>query len=264
MSKKALLIGNNYAGTKIPLGGCINDVMNISNVLQSRCGFSASNISVVTEATKSVMESSIRRLVTGSRPGDVLVFYYSGHGSTVRDAGGDETDGNDEVLVPFDYATSGVLTDDWLHANLASKVPSGVTLWGFTDCCHSGTMCDLAYTWTPRCTVKKGKPSAPYTSSNWTDVFTMSTERRLPVLGNVAFFAGCLDSQVSYESSGQGAFTKCLIEFLKQKPVFVNNTVRLSELLKYIQCNLKINGLPTQVPQLSVGRLIALESYLNF
>jgi hypothetical protein len=263
MTKKALLIGNNYTGTKVALKGCINDVMNISNVLQTKCGFTSPNIIVATEATRAVMESSIQRLVSGSRPGDVLFFYYSGHGSTLKDVSGDEKDGYDEVLVPVDYSTNGFILDDWLYANLASKVPGGVTLWGFTDCCHSGTMCDLTYNWVPNCTVKKGNPRTPYNTSNWTDVFTMSTDRRAPLVGNVTFFAGCLDNQVSYESSGQGAFTKCLIEFLNQKSVFVNNTVRLSELLKYIHCNLKINGFPSQVPQLSIGRLIGLESYFN-
>ena len=263
MSKKALLIGNNYTGTKVALKGCINDVNNISSVLRNNCGFTAANITLVTEATKAVMESSIQRLVSGSRPGDVLFFYYAGHGTTLKDTDGDETDGKDEVLVPLDYAKSGFLTDDWLYTNLASKVRGGATLWGFTDCCHSGTICDLTYNWIPKCTVKTGKPRTPYNTSNWTDVFTMSTDRRPPVVGNITFFAGCLDSQVAYETSGQGAFTKCLVDFLKQKPRFVNNTVRLSDILKYINCNLQIIGFAKQVPQISIGRSTGLNSYFN-
>ena len=34
MSKKALLIGINYTGTNIELTGCINDITNISKVLE--------------------------------------------------------------------------------------------------------------------------------------------------------------------------------------------------------------------------------------
>jgi hypothetical protein len=261
MSKKALLIGNNYTGTKVALKGCINDVNNISSLLRNNCGFT--NISLVTEATRSIMESSIQNFVSNTRPGDVLFFYYAGHGTTLKDTDGDEIDGKDEVLVPIDYAKNGFLTDDWLYANLTRKVCGGATLWGFTDCCHSGTICDLTYNWIPNCVVKPGAQRTPYNTANWTNVFNMTTDRRAPLVGNVVFFAGCLDKQVAYETNGQGAFTKCLIEFLKQKPRFVNNTIRLSEILKYIHCNLQIIGFSRQIPQISIGRSIGLDTFFN-
>lgn len=261
MSKKALLIGNNYTGTKIALKGCINDVNNISGILRNNCGFT--NIAIVTEATRLIMESSIQNFVLNTRPGDVLFFYYAGHGTTLKDTDGDEIDGKDEVLVPTDYTKNGFITDDWLYENLAKKVCGGATLWGFTDCCHSGTICDLTYNWIPNCSVKTGKPRTPYNTANWTDVFNMTTDRRAPLPGNVVFFAGCLDNQVAYETNGQGAFTRCLIEFLKQKTRFVNNTIRLSEVLKYIHCNLQIIGFSRQIPQISIGRSTGLDTYFN-
>lgn len=255
MTKKALLIGINYTGS-VALKGCINDVNNISKVLQANCKFGT--VKVLTDSTKDVMVSGIKWLVSNNKPGDILVFYYSGHGTTMKDTDGDEMDGKDEVLVPFDYKTNGVLTDDWLYANLASKVTGGVTLWGFTDCCHSGTMCDLKYNYVPKCTVKAGKPRVPYSSVNWTDVFTMSLQRKDVLIGNVIFISGCLDNQVSLETNGQGAFTKCFISFLNLKPLFINNTVKLCDLLKYLQCNLS-----RQVPQLSSCKMTTLDSWFN-
>jgi hypothetical protein len=261
MVKKALLIGINYTGQPVQLNGCINDVNNVSNVLKTKCGFATTN--VLTETTKDTMMSGIQWLVSNNRPGDVLFFYYSGHGTTTKDTDGDEKDGRDEVLVPLDYKTNGVIADDWLYTNMASKVTGGVTLWGFTDCCHSGTMCDLKYNLVPNCTVRPKMPRTPYNTKNWTDVFVTSLERNAPLIGNVTFISGCQDPQVSNEVAGQGAFTRCFLAFMNQTSRFVNNTVKVSEMLKYIHCNLKINGFPSQIPQLSSSRPISLDTYFN-
>ena len=41
-------------------------------------------------------------------------MHYSGHGVSVQDHSGDESDGQDEALVPTDFATKGVIIDDEL------------------------------------------------------------------------------------------------------------------------------------------------------
>ena len=147
MTKKALLIGINYTGTSGQLNGCINDVNNIKDILSSKYKFDC--ITVLTDDSLSPsrhnIEVAIKNLVENTKEGDTLVFHYSGHGSSVRDTTGDETDGRDEVLVPLDYKSSGVIKDDWLFENLCKKIPRGATLWCFTDCCHSGTIMDLKY-----------------------------------------------------------------------------------------------------------------------
>jgi hypothetical protein len=80
----------------------------------------------------------------GSKKGDVLVFYYSGHGSQVADVSGDELEGKDETICPHDYATAGMIKDDDFRALLAG-LPAGVNLDIILDSCHSGTgTCELA------------------------------------------------------------------------------------------------------------------------
>jgi len=261
MVKKALLIGNNYTGQSVKLTGCINDVNNVSNLLKTNCGFNSTNILI--DASKEAMISGIKWLVSNNKPGDVLIFYYSGHGSMVKDTNGDEKNGYDEVLVPCDYVKNGIITDDWLYENLASKVSGGVTLWGFTDCCHSGTMCDLKYNLVPNCVVRTGVQGKPYNTKNWTDVFNISLESKMSLVGNVTFISGCTDLQVSYEYGSQGAFTRCFLSFLEQFPKFINNTVKITEVLKYIHCNLKINGYAVQTPQLSSSRAISFDTFFN-
>jgi metacaspase-1 len=49
-------------------------------------------------------------------------------------------------LVPLDYDTSGQIRDDDLFLTLVGKMPKGVQLTCVMDCCHSGTVLDLPYT----------------------------------------------------------------------------------------------------------------------
>ena len=77
-------------------------------------------------------------MIEGAKKGDVLVFYYSGHGSQVADVSGDELDGKDETICPHDYATAGMIKDDDFRS-LLTGLPAGVNLDVILDSCHSGT-----------------------------------------------------------------------------------------------------------------------------
>lgn len=278
MVKKALLIGINYKGSDAELRGCINDIKNIQTILTNNCDYSANNIRVLTEEqnfkpTRNNIESNINWLVSNCMPGDTLIFYYSGHGSNIEDHSGDESDKRDEVLVPLDYEKNGVITDDWLYQNMISKIPSNVKLWGFTDCCHSGTMVDLKYNYKSLCTYRKGsiRRGIPYVFSDWTDRFSFSLEKSKDISGNVCFFSGCQDQQTSADANinrqFQGAFTYCLIEFIKSNLQrmsngtfrFINGRVKLRNILKEINARLDINGFGGQDSQLSVSNSKHLE-----
>jgi len=105
--KRALLVGiNNYKA--VPhLMGSLNDVAAMKQILTTRWGFSPDNIVILTEqaATRAAILRELRRLVRESGPNDTVVFHYSGHGSQVKDLNGDEDDGLDETLVPYDGRT---------------------------------------------------------------------------------------------------------------------------------------------------------------
>ena len=85
-------------------------------------------------------------LLTDMRPGDSLVFHFSGHGSQKKDYAGDEEDGLDETILPTDYKTAGQIVDNDLNTMLIRPLAPGVTLHAVVDACHSGTVMDLAYT----------------------------------------------------------------------------------------------------------------------
>jgi len=141
MAKRAVLIGiNRYRVPGADLRGCVNDVKNLQQILTTYCGFSAKDITTLTDlkATKKAMQSAIKKLVASGRKGDVLLLHYSGHGANVPDDNGDEADHRDEILCPTNLDWNDPLRDDWLRETF-DKLRSGVNLTVIMDCCHSGT-----------------------------------------------------------------------------------------------------------------------------
>lgn len=139
MAKKALCIGiNNYPGTHMDLQGCVNDAQDWATTLQSR-GFTV--ITVLDEqATKAMMIKTMGELINNAVAGDSLVITFSGHGTYQPDKDGDEVDGLDEALCPYDIQTKGeALTDDEIHIIFRVRKP-GVRLVLISDSCHSGTV----------------------------------------------------------------------------------------------------------------------------
>jgi hypothetical protein len=140
-NKRALLIGiNNYQA--VPhLMGSLNDVAAMQQILITRWGFPSGNIKTLTEqaATRAAILAALQEMVQESGPGDTLVVHFSGHGSQVQDLNGDEEDGLDETLVPYDGRTPGVpdIVDDELDEIFSHLRSSTVLI--VLDSCHSGT-----------------------------------------------------------------------------------------------------------------------------
>jgi hypothetical protein len=143
MSSKALLVGlNAYPDPANTLRGCINDVVQMSTLLQGGFGFDdVRQIRLLTNrrATTAAIKERLRWLLEGTSAGDVLVFHYSGHGAQVRDRNGDELeDGLDEMICPYDLDWDDPFTDDDL-CDCLRGLARGVNLTVVLDCCHSGT-----------------------------------------------------------------------------------------------------------------------------
>lgn len=142
MAKKALIVGiNSYADA--PLRGCVNDAEAMHALLTGTYGFSGDDVRVLCDgrATTDAIKHRLGWLVDGARPGDHLVFHFSGHGSQVRDRGPQDelADHKDEILCPVDLDwREKVVTDDDLAA-FFRRVPRGAFLNVVLDCCHSGS-----------------------------------------------------------------------------------------------------------------------------
>ncbi|KAH7565842.1 hypothetical protein ACOSP7_027815 [Xanthoceras sorbifolium] len=148
MTKKAVLIGCNYPGTKAELKGCINDVKRMHRCLVDRYGFSEDNITVLIDTDSSYTQPTgrnIRRalsnLVRSAEDGDVLFLHYSGHGTRLpAETGEDDDTGYDECIVPCDM---NLITDDDFR-EYVDQVPEGCRITVVSDSCHSGGLIDEA------------------------------------------------------------------------------------------------------------------------
>jgi hypothetical protein len=115
------------------------DVERIRLFLKGR-GFQDVDIKVLRdeEATKSAMIAALTWLQKTAGPKDHAFFYFSGHGSQIPDLDGDEEDGKDETLCPYDTneEPESHLSDDWIEPWLKSFRARKLTV--VLDSCFSG------------------------------------------------------------------------------------------------------------------------------
>ncbi|KAI9387471.1 hypothetical protein POPTR_010G175000v4 [Populus trichocarpa] len=146
MTKKALLIGCNYPGTKAELKGCINDVKRMYQCLVDRYGFSEDNVTILidtddsyTQPTGRNVRQALKDLVRSAEPGDMLFVHYSGHGTRLpAETGEDDDTGYDECIVPCDM---NLITDDDFR-DFVDQIPQGCRITVVSDSCHSGGLID--------------------------------------------------------------------------------------------------------------------------
>lgn len=125
------------------LPGAEHDARAWRDVLVARYGFPAENVRLLLsrEATRAGIEAGLREwLPSVARPGDNVLFIYSGHGSQMWDENGDEDDGLDETLAPADVEsldTSFDIGDDEIGEWLGELPTENVVV--FLDNCNSGT-----------------------------------------------------------------------------------------------------------------------------
>jgi hypothetical protein len=191
--------------------------------------------------TKSNILNEFQKFVSNAETGDVLFFYFSGHGSYINDRNRDETDGRDEMIVSCDLQ---MVLDDELKFILNKHLKTGVTMIGLMDSCHSGTMFDLKYCYHDSTSFDK------YTENNF------ATE----CSGNILLISGCMDAQTSAEAlinnTVQGAMSWSFMEVLTN-----SKDISWRELLKSMRGLLQESGF-TQIPQMSTDSIYNIDSKL--
>ena len=243
--KKALLIGCNYLNTPYSLTGCIDDADRMQQMLRSRGFDSCDMVTDLTtvKPTKSTILNKFKYLLANARAGDMLFFYFSGHGSYMRDRTGDETDGNDEMIISTDL--QGV-TDDELRQIITEHMKEDVCLIAMFDSCHSGTMMDLKYTYLDN------------------DNYNGYTENPNvgDMKGDIIMISGCTDQQTSsealIENKMQGALTWTFLDNVEKNP-----GCSWRELIRSMRDALKTEGY-TQLPQISTGAFENIYSQICF
>lgn len=118
---RALLVGNIYAGTWDELAGCDTDVYAMTTVLNSMPGTDY-EITRMIDASAGAIYNTLATTFKDARPGDVTLFYFSGHGTSSG------------ALVGTGSSTiSPSLLRSWLDAIPGTKIV-------IIDSCYSGAM----------------------------------------------------------------------------------------------------------------------------
>lgn len=129
-----------------------NDTRLIGSVLLD-FHYRKQNITVLSDAsaTKSTIIKELNRLWNATQTGDCVYLHFSCHGQQMMDDNGDEEDGLDEALIPYDasyWYISGVyegenhMRDDelgiWIE-KIRKKAGAQGQVTVLLDACHSGT-----------------------------------------------------------------------------------------------------------------------------
>jgi hypothetical protein len=146
--KLALLVGIN-AYQDAPLQGCLTDVDLQRQLLINRFGFNPKDILTMTDekATRQgILTAFEEHLIKQAKPGDVVVYHFSGHGSQVADPDRDFPDGLNSTFVPIDSSSlsgtrsqGGVVQDIMGHTLfllMYALQTENVTV--VLDSCHAG------------------------------------------------------------------------------------------------------------------------------
>lgn len=244
---RALLIGINYIGSPYELSGCIYDTELITKTF-NRNGIT--DIKSLTDAssikpTRENILYGIKNVLDVSKSGDNVYLFYSGHGGSIMDSlSGDENDKNDEYILSVDLYG---ITDDEIRQCINTNMKAGVTVFALFDCCNSGTVMDLRYT---------------YTMNNNTFSVNVENEKYTESPGTVVLISGCRDDQLSEESSietfsqVQGAMTWSFIEALKQFEA--TNNISWKTLMISMTEKLRSKNF-NQNPQITCGKLINMD-----
>ena len=241
VAKKALCIGiNDYPGTDTDLSGCVNDAHDWAETLGGR-GFAVQTL-FDRHATRQAMIDAITDLVHGAVRGDTVVMTYSGHGTWVPDKSGDEPDGRDEGLCPYDIGQGRVLLDDDLHEIFSGRA-ARVRVILISDSCHSGSVSRG-----PEDDLDPNLPRARFLApAQWMNEGQLGpTEPTQPraLLGGMSrtggdlLLAGCQDTEYSWDTRfggrPNGAFTYYALKTLKTLPANASYATWFSRIRDYL------------------------------
>ncbi|KAH8604013.1 Caspase domain [Trypanosoma vivax] len=158
---------------------------------------------------------------------------------------------------PVDYEKNGCILDNDIHKVLLSRLPAGVRLTAVFDCCHSGTMMDLAFKYA--CSAS----SAPQCGGHMERI-----REGNDVKADVLMVSGCEDDQTSADvhdtatlgtgSTGAGgAITQCLTYMIQNR-----TTASYRDLFHATRDMLHRKGY-TQIPQLCASKPLDLQQQFS-
>jgi len=202
------------------LAACVNDAKQWMAWLQSQ-GFTV-ELLLDSQATERGICDRLKDLIDSAQPGSILVVQYSGHGTQFPDDSGDEHEGQDEALVPFDHRENGKYIIDDDLAELAAGLRSGVSLTFLMDCCHSGSNTRLlvgpVLRPAPGVRVRYLQPDEEMLAAHRRTRAAPRGSHAARDVGGVrheVLFSACRPDQTAKERAGHGDFTRWALTVLR-------------------------------------------------
>lgn len=240
-TKRALLVGiSNYSSNSATQWTDIhgaNDVELIAATLKSQ-RFSIAKVTNK-QATAKRIKKELTSLVRSCRAGDVVYIHFSGHGQPFEDKSGDENDGWDESIIPYDahkayskgrYEGSNHILDDELYGffdQIRKKVGAKGFLCVVIDACHAGGSSrgdeleedeEIFVRGTKDAFSPNGKKYRPRVNTNGHFVIKSSGTQ-----GDILILEACRSYQSNYEIKQDGQYYGPL-------SYYVNKTLRSNRL----------------------------------
>ncbi len=241
------------------LRGPHTDVARMKHSLM-RFGFADSLTTTLIDSQASLiaLRAAFRALARQVRgPDDVLIIYYSGHGTQVPDDSGDEEDGADEALVPWDVSNvrdaRQVITDDSIGVWLDAIPTRNITL--IVDACFSGTITRATGEGLPRGSpalagARRKRPETPVSSAEMSDVIGAAHREfsEVPFTVMTAASAGEVAVELEFpelDNRTAGVFTYQLTRLLDQA---TGSTIRYDAFMGLVRD--EVRRWSRQTPQL--------------
>lgn len=259
MKKIALLVGINYINKTNRLYGCHNDIIDWNKILIDVFDYKQEDIKILLDLegyeypTKQNIIKYMNLIIEETaKPNNIfeITFYYSGHGTNIKDIDGDETDKFDECLVPCDYIENGLIVDDYIYKDFLLKISPVQKIICIFDCCNSGSCTDLPFSF-----VINNNNNKIIKKSN-------SKRKQLEKNKNIYVISGCLDPKVSFDIKDKdnrpcGLLSLCLKNTLIKNNFVINIKQLLTDMKNQI-------GKIDQTPIISVGSSLINSNALIF
>lgn len=243
----------------------MNDVKYVKEALLKN-GFEQNNIDTLlnSKATKAAMIKSLDDLYNKVQEGDIVYFQFSGHGQQIQDDNGDELDGYDEALIPYDaaaaydpvtYKGENHFRDDLLGEKLnriRKKVGPKGSLVVLIDACHSGTATrDVGIkrgTEIPFLTDPRYKPNIKIDLNKQQEQGML--EGFTNGMGTMVVFSACSPNQPNYEmkdadKKGVGSLSYAFAKSIADLPEGSNYKLLFQKMKAIIQ-----GDIATQIPMI--------------
>jgi hypothetical protein len=242
------------------LDGARNDLKLMQAVLEG-LGVTGFVVLADQDATADAILAAMQKnLVDDAQPGDIRIFYYSGHGNHIRNLASKEQGGEDETLVPADnWRNTPDIRDKEISRILWKAAVKGVKVTLIADSCHSGSLARGAWNATGKARSNSGRRAAtgvnPLREPVANDAATVDPRTGQPIdpeKAGVLTLAAAQSTEEAHETDTDdgphGAFTWALARALKY------SGEPMSRVLERASAELHAVGIPQQPVMGGAGR----------